>query len=344
MGFVILSDEAFLDHHDVSWHPECPERLEGIRRVLEQTGHWARAEIVPGREATVDELAAVHDRDYVESALRHMERGPGRFDADTFFSTGSRRASLLAAGGTIDMVDGVLDRRWDFGFALPRPPGHHATPRRAMGFCIFGNLALAARAALDSGKVERVLVFDWDVHHGNGTQEAFFDDPRVLFVSAHQWPFFPGSGLPDELGRGRGEGYSVNVPWPPGAGNDEYAFLVRELALPLIDEFRPELVLVSAGFDAHRDDLIGSMRVDDAGFAAMTRVLRDEAARLAGGRIAFVLEGGYNVDAMGRSVATVLDTMLGDDPEIPEDPPRSTYRDLVDRTRSAIRPFWKGVL
>jgi acetoin utilization deacetylase AcuC-like enzyme len=343
MTYCILYNEAFLEHHDVGYHPESPERLEAIRERLTGAGLWDRATILEGREATRGELAANHAAEYVDRALEHMRSAPGRFDADTFFSEGSRQASLLAAGGTVDLVQGVVDRTWDFGLALPRPPGHHATPTRAMGFCIFNNIAVAARAALESEQVERVLVFDWDVHHGNGTQDAFYEDERVMYVSTHQWPFYPGSGLSEEVGHGAGRGFTMNFPFPPGAGDEEYAFVMREALLPLLREFDPGLVLVSAGFDAHREDLLGSMRLSDAGYAAMTGLLARAVQETCGGRIAFVLEGGYNVEAQARSVEAVVRTMLGRDWEASEDAPRGPYREVVDRTRQQIRSHWKQI-
>jgi acetoin utilization deacetylase AcuC-like enzyme len=343
MDFAILYDDAFLEHHDVGYHPESPERLEAIRERLTDAGLWDQATILSGREATRGELAANHAAEYVDRALEHMRSAPGRFDADTFFSEGSRQASLLAAGGTVDLVAGVIDRTWDFGFALPRPPGHHATPTRAMGFCIFNNIAVAARAALDSGEVERVLVFDWDVHHGNGTQDAFYEDERVMYVSTHQWPFYPGSGLSEEVGHGAGQGFTMNFPFPPGAGDEEYAFAMREAILPLMREFDPGLVLVSAGFDAHRDDLLGSMRLGEEAYAAMTGLLAGAARETAGGRVAFVLEGGYNVEAQARSIEAVIRTMQGGQWEAIEDPPRAPYREVVDRTRQQLRSRWKSI-
>ncbi len=343
MSFAILYNDTFLEHHDVGYHPECPERLEAIRDVLTHSGLWTTATIVEGREATRGELAANHDPEYVDRALEHMRSAPGRFDADTFFSEGSRQASLLAAGGTVDLVAGVVERTWDFGFALPRPPGHHATPTRAMGFCIFNNVAVAARAALDAGSVERVLIFDWDVHHGNGTQDAFYEDERVMYVSTHQWPFYPGSGLSEEVGHGAGQGYTMNFPFPPGAGDEEYAFVMREAILPLMREFDPDLVLVSAGFDAHRDDLLGAMRLSGDGYAMMTGHLAEAARQACGGRIAFVLEGGYNIEAQARSIDTVIQTMLGSGWEAIEDPPRPAYREVVDRTRQQLGARWKAI-
>lgn len=343
MAFGILFDEQFLEHHDVRYHPECPERLTAVVGELQTRGLWERAQLLKGREATLEELKANHADAYVDAALEHMKRAPGRFDADTFFSEGSRSAALLAAGGTVDLVQEVVERRLDFGFALPRPPGHHATPTRAMGFCIFNNLAIAAHAALAGGQVERILVYDWDLHHGNGTQASFFADDRLLYISAHQWPFFPGSGLNDEIGEGAGEGYSVNVPWPPGAGNEEYCFLIREVVTPLAQEYRPQLILVSAGFDTHSEDLLGSMRVDENGYAAQTRLMADLARQHCEGRIAYVLEGGYNLEAEARGVATVFETMLGDEVEIPEGRPRQMHREIVDRTRKALAPHWKAI-
>jgi acetoin utilization deacetylase AcuC-like enzyme len=327
----------------VGYHPECPERIEAIRDHLEEEGLWARARILPGREATRAELASNHDPSYVDRELEHMRRAPGRFDADTFFSSGSRDASLVAAGGTVDMVKGILEGTWESGIALVRPPGHHATPTRAMGFCIFNNIAVAARAALDSGLAERILVYDWDVHHGNGTQDAFYDDDRVLYVSTHQWPFYPGSGLSEEVGEASGSGHTMNFPFPPGAGNAEYAFAMREAVLPLVDEFRPDILLVSAGFDAHRDDLLGAMRLDEDGYAALAAMLLAAARRVCAGRIGLVLEGGYNIEAQARSVAAVMRVLLGEQAEIPSDPPQERHRDVVDRTRGRLRQWWKGI-
>ncbi len=343
MSFGILLDDRFLAHHDTGYHPECPERLSAIRMELQDRGLWQRSRVTPGREATLDELTSNHSRAYVEAALERMQRAAGHFDADTFFSTGSREASLLAAGGTVDLVKAVIDRSLDFGLALVRPPGHHATPGRAMGFCIFNNIAIAARAALATGQVERILIYDWDVHHGNGTQDSFWGDDRVLYVSTHQWPFYPGSGLSDETGSGRGAGYTMNFPLPAGAGDDEFCFVMREAILPLAQEYHPDLILVSAGFDAHANDLLGSMRLTEDGYAAMTRVLADAAASLCKGRIAFVLEGGYHIESQARSVAAIVETMLGAQVEIPDGTPRQQHRDVIDRTRMALAHHWKSV-
>ncbi len=345
MKLGILWDDRFLDHQDAGYHPECPERLIAARSQLEDDGLWAESIVIAGREATVDELAANHSRTYVEKALDRMRGGPGHFDADTFFSSGSRLASLLAAGGTIDLAMGILDGSWQAGLALPRPPGHHVTPGRAMGFCIFNNIAVAARAALASGKAERILVFDWDVHHGNGTQDAFWEDDRVVFISIHQWPFYPGSGLPDEVGSGRGAGRTMNFPFPAGAGNAEYAAVIREVVVPVMSEHRPDIVLVSAGFDAHEDDLLGGMRLDEDGYAAMTRMLVEGSEGVCKSRIGFVLEGGYDIEAEARSISRVARTLVREEkPEIPEDRPRGPYREVMDRTLRNIAPSWKGLL
>jgi len=342
--FGILYDDAFLRHRAQGYHPECPERLAAAREFLEDAGLWAKAEVRGARPATPAELGACHDPRYVREALSALASPPGHFDADTFFSEGSLAASLGAAGGTIDLGRDVFDGKLAGGFALVRPPGHHATRGRAMGFCIFNNIAACAAALLESKRAERVWIVDFDVHHGNGTQDIFYPRGDLLFSSIHQWPFYPGSGTGDELGAGAGKGFTVNVPWPAGAGDDEYLSALRDFLVPLAEEFKPQAILASAGFDAHHEDLLGGMKLTREGYAGIAQLLLDAARRLCDGRLLFVLEGGYNVEASAEALGAIVAVMTGKKAATDAGPPGRRYKDSVDRTRSLLAPHWKGVL
>ena len=254
-------------------------------------------------------LTAVHPEAYVESIERLSARGGGAIDFDTVASAGSFGAALHAAGGAVRMVELLLDGEADRAFSAHRPPGHHALPERAMGFCLFNNIAVAARFALDRRELDRVLIVDWDVHHGNGTNDIFHADPAVLFVSIHQSPLYPGTGAASDTGEGDGQGFTVNLPVPPGTGDTEYAALIDETVAPLAYEYRPQLMLVSAGFDAHRDDPLADCDLTEAGFAAMTRSLC-QVADSVGAPLGCVLEGGYALEALGRSVAATMEALV----------------------------------
>ena len=254
----------------------------------------------PGR------LVRVHPESYVAAIENACRRAPARLDPDTAVSTGSWDSALLAAGAVVDACDAVAAGRLSNAFVCARPPGHHAETGRAMGFCLFNNVAVAARFLQAERGLGRIFVVDWDVHHGNGTQQIFEADDSVFYFSTHQYPFYPGTGAREERGRGRGEGFTLNVPLPAGTGDAEYLQVFREVLRPAIDAFKPELILISAGFDAHRDDPLASMEVTEAGFAAMTGIVRAAAEDHCGGRLVSVLEGGYNLDALARSVEAHL--------------------------------------
>jgi acetoin utilization deacetylase AcuC-like enzyme len=344
MSSAILYDEKFLDHEAVGYHPECPERLTGIMEHLQKAGLWEKSEIRPSRPATFDELTLCHSEGYVERALKTLENAPGHFDADTFFSEGSRDAALGAAGGTIDLAHAALDGEIDWGFGLVRPPGHHATVSRAMGFCIFNNAALASASAIQSGRCDRVWIFDWDVHHGNGSQDIFYHRKDVFYSSVHQWPFYPGSGTSDETGEGDGKGFTANVPYPSRAGDEEYLAVLSDLLIPIMKEFKPGLIVVSAGFDAHHEVLLGGMGLTPDGYAAMTRILKSAADEHCGGKMLFVLEGGYNIEAISDAAARVIEVMHGKEAALDAGAPGKRFRDYLDRTRLELAPYWKGVL
>jgi acetoin utilization deacetylase AcuC-like enzyme len=293
------------------------------------------------RDAGFEELARVHDEGYI----RRIEATRGReltvLDPDTSACSGSYAAALRAAGGVLSAVEAVLGGGYAGAFAAVRPPGHHAEADRAMGFCLFNNAAVAARSAVERHGLRRVLLVDWDVHHGNGSMHSFYECPEVLYFSVHQYPHYPGTGRVEEVGRGPGEGYTVNVPLPGGQGDTEYLAVFRELLRPLALAYRPELILISAGFDIHRDDPLADMRVTEAGFAWMARALREVAEACCPGRLVFTLEGGYDLAALASGVAAVLRTLLGEDPPpLGAQPADQSTRSVIARRRAQLAPQW----
>ena len=309
-GYVY--DPIFLEH-DLRGHPENAQRLVRVTGLLEETGTLARLIEVPARDISPGELAWNHRPDYVEQVRRVADRGGGHLDMDTYVVAGSYRAALRAAGGLIDLTAAVLEGRLEDGFGLVRPPGHHALRDRGMGFCLFNNVALAAYAALEKHSLERVLIVDFDVHHGNGTQDSFDKDPRVLYFSTHQYPHYPGTGHWQEVGQGEGQGTMANVPLSPGVGDAGYAFIFEGFLWPLAERFAPQLILVSAGYDAHWSDPLAGMTLSLAGYAHLARSLKSLAEALCGGKIVFTLEGGYNLDVLSCAVLNTFKVLLGDD-------------------------------
>jgi acetoin utilization deacetylase AcuC-like enzyme len=340
---AVVDDARFDAHEERSGdHPECPERLHAARNGLYARLPDSARELVPAREARHHELERLHRPEYVRHLESRLRDGYGNLDADTYFSPGTREAAWLAAGAAIDFAATLCSPRAQRGVALLRPPGHHAIPRASMGFCLFNNVALAARAALESG-LSRVAIVDWDVHHGNGTQDMFYDDPRVLFVSLHQFPFYPGTGAPHEIGHGAGTGYTANLALPAGSGDEAYGAAFREIALPLIGQYAPELVLVSAGFDAHARDPLASMELSTLTYAAMASSLIDAVDALGHGRIGFVLEGGYDLQALEASVSEVTRSLLGQRTELAEGRIRAAERAALDATRRSLEPHWTSL-
>ena len=304
---VFLSHPSSLDH-DTGEHPERILRIESIMRALGARDFlgYERLESPAAERGMLERVHTPAHIDRIETASR---AGTGTLDPDTFVSAGSYDAARHAAGGAVELVARLLEGgAGQVGFSAHRPPGHHATADRAMGFCLFNNVAVAARHALAELGVERVLILDWDVHHGNGTGDIFWDDDRVLFVSIHQSPLYPGSGAADERGGGRGQGYTVNLPVPPRSGDDTFVSLVRDVVAPRARDYRPQLVLVSAGYDAHADDPLADCAVTDAGYVAMTALVRDLGAELEA-PVGCVLEGGYDVDALARCVVLTMETL-----------------------------------
>jgi len=301
------------------------------------------------RAASEDELAAVHERDYireVEQAARKAGeayasggRITRRFATDTYVSAKSYEAAIRAAGAGLTAIDAIMSGEVDNAYCLVRPPGHHAVAESAMGFCLFNNVAVAAHYALDRYNLERVMIMDFDVHHGNGTQEMFYDDPRVLYFSTHQAPFYPGTGLADERGEGEAEGTTINVPLPASTGYETFEPIFRQVMAPAADRFNPQLILVSAGFDAHWDDPLGQLNLSTAGFAQLMNVIIEEAKFLCKGRLVLVQEGGYSLDAMSACVATCINLLLGDDAAVDSlgQAPHMPYRINTDVLIAELR-------
>jgi acetoin utilization deacetylase AcuC-like enzyme len=309
-----------------------------MRRGIAAAGLEPRLELCRPRSAATAELLRVHTAAHLSRVAAARGRHV-RFDADTQAGPRSYEAALLAAGAVIEAVERTLEGHIQRALCAVRPPGHHAESDRAMGFCLFNNVAAAAAHALAKG-LERIAVVDFDVHHGNGTQAIFYRDPRVLYVSSHAYPFYPGTGALSELGTGPGQGFTVNLPLPPGMGDAEYARVYREIVEPILSAFDPELVLVSAGFDPHRDDPLAGMELSAGGFAELAGVCLRGAEGAARGRAVFALEGGYDLEAVAESGAAVAGVLLGE-PAPPLDTRRSLRLEpLIDGYRRALAPFW----
>jgi acetoin utilization deacetylase AcuC-like enzyme len=304
---IAISDPRMEGHDPGPGHPESPARLRAVREALARLGGIAHRD---AREIAPALLSRVHTPAYL-AAIALVEGASAQLDADTVVSAGSGLAARLAAGAAIQAVDAVFDGEDTRVFAAVRPPGHHALPDRSMGFCVYGNAALAAERARERG-AGRVWVVDWDVHHGNGTQAVFASRADVLFCSVHQEaPFWPGTGRAHEIGRGEGRGYTVNCPLPPSSGDADHLAVFERLFAPIAESFRPDFVVISAGFDAHRADPLGGQRVTEEGFAALAGAVVAMADRYAGGRVVALLEGGYDLDALGRSTAAVCQVLAG---------------------------------
>ena len=327
MNFALLTHPEFQKHrtHD---HPERPERLKAIDEILERGDFGCDLIGFQARAATDEELLTCHRQEVLDTVAALTESGGGHIDPDTYMNQWSESAARLAVGGGIDLCRAVLEGRFERGFVAARPPGHHATPSRSMGFCLFSTVAIVAKVCADQGK--RVLVFDWDVHHGNGTQDCLYEHGGTCFVSIHQSPFYPGTGYPDERGTGEGQGLTYNIPLPAGCGDAEYLLAYERVVRPVIRQYDPHLILVSAGFDAHQTDLLGAMKVTRSGFARLARAVAEDAdATSAKGKLVGFLEGGYHLGGLAESVEATLQVWTGK--ESSAVPDRTRPDDLVKR-------------
>jgi acetoin utilization deacetylase AcuC-like enzyme len=333
----LVDDDLFLLHRAPYDHPEHPGRLSAIRDRIRRQELDTLCESVSARAATDEELERVHTPELVALVDETASHDFLQLDPDTYTCRDSAKAARFAAGGLVDLCAEVAAGQLDNGLALLRPPGHHAEAGRPMGFCLFNNVAVAARALQSAGRAEKVLIVDWDLHHGNGTQHSFWQDPTVLYFSTHQFPFYPGTGAVEEVGGGDGRGYTVNVAWRGGMGDAEYLAAFDRVLLPIARAFAPDLVLVSSGFDAADGDPLGEMRLSAAGYAAMTARLRE----LAGGRLVLALEGGYNLDAISRAAEACLRVLLGEPAPAPDGAkPSNGATAVLDAVIRAQRPYW----
>ncbi len=343
----IVKDARYLQHSAGFFHPESPERLAAIYEMLENPlMDWKFTHIEP-REAAHKEIEMIHSPSYVKFIASTAGQRCVYLDPDTSTSPETYEIAKLAVGGVCNAIDSVFNGEVDNAFAFIRPPGHHAEKDTAAGFCVFNNIAIGAMHAISKYGLKRILIVDWDLHHGNGTQHSFYRDPRILYFSTHQYPYYPGTGSLQEFGQGEGEGYTINVPLREGAGDSAFVKIYRRILQPVALEFKPELVLLSAGFDTHFQDPLGGMRVTPEGFAAMARLLLNIAETCCQGRFAAALEGGYHIAGLTRSVKAVLEEML-DETHVSDE--RLSFLEkeadeeteqLINKVISRIRPYWK---
>jgi len=341
MSLILISSDRFAEHQTPPGHPERPQRAESMDVVATE---WRQrgGEVVAPRQATHEQLARVHDAGY----LRRMAETAGHalaLDADTYTSPETHEIAQLAAGAAVDAVERVMGGPHKMALALVRPPGHHAERSRAMGFCFFNNIAVATAHARTLG-AQRIAIADYDVHHGNGTQHMFESNPNVLYISMHQYPFYPGTGAADEVGVGAGGGFTVNLPMEAGAVDEDYRVVFAEVVVPVLRQFKPDLLLVSAGFDAHERDPLANMRLTADAFAAMTMELRAVAAECCDERMMLITEGGYDLRALTSSLDAVVTTLAS--PLAPAPWPKSETaavrgRVSAETTRRALSPFWR---
>jgi acetoin utilization deacetylase AcuC-like enzyme len=335
MAGVFLAHPSSLEH-DTGAHPERAARITAIEHEL-AARDWLGFERITSPPVDRALLSAVHPESHIAAVERLSASGGGAIDPDTLTSGGSFEAALHAAGGAVRMVEMLLDGQADYGFSAHRPPGHHATSTRSMGFCLFNNVAVATRYALDVRGLERVLVVDWDVHHGNGTNDIFHATDLVLFVSIHQVPLYPGTGPATDVGEAAGEGFTVNLPVPPGSGDETFRSLLDHVAVPLAQAYRPQLVLISAGYDAHREDSLADCRVTEQGYAALASSMRHVAGSLEA-PVGCVLEGGYALEPLARSVAATMEALAA--PAAIE-PAETPVVPLAEAARQRLRAWWE---
>ncbi len=343
MNTALIYHEDYLKHSAGPYHPESKERLIAIMEIFRQTGILEQVNLLTPERCSDEDILLVHTHEHLEYIKKLSEGGGGPIDADTYCREDTYDIARLAAGGEILAGRSVIEKKADNAFALIRPPGHHVTKGRAMGFCYFNNVAIMIRYLQKNCNVKKACIFDWDVHAANGTMDIFYEDPSVLNISMHQDPrtIYPGTGFIDQVGEKEGEGYTINIPVPPGTGDADYVYILNEFVLPRIERFKPDFIAISAGFDSHRDDPLGSLSVTEKGYCKMTSSLLNLAKRLCQGRMVVELEGGYNLDAIAKSTYAVINVLLGLEQEIEiEDEPSKPIKDLRLALDKKFNALW----
>ena len=340
-GLGYLLDKRYLLHNPDKQHPESPQRLIAIQQMLDAADLEDHFERLHPRVATADELALIHSHSHILRVEEAAKRAPAYLDMDTPVSSDSYQTALLAAGGVLRCVDAVCSENLRRVFAFVRPPGHHADRERASGFCLFNNVAVAAAYALKEHKLQRVAIVDMDVHHGNGTQSCFYSNPRVLYISTHQYPFYPGSGSFNEVGRGEGRGYTLNFPLPEGAGDSTFVPIYSKIVSAVLDQFLPQLILVSTGLDGHYKDPVGGLSLTPAGYASAAGSLMLSADRHCGGNICFVLEGGYDLQALKDCSSAILAEMKKQPPDELSVRESSLFKQISRQAAKYSAGIWK---
>ena len=339
----IIRHPIFKKHINSVLHPETPERLAAIDRAIASHELGDLIIDIQPRLAEIEEIGRVHATSYIQLVSETENQKHTDFDWDTGANQYSFEAARYAAGAAIVAVDTALKDPAKPVYALVRPPGHHAEKSKAMGFCLFNNLAIAAEHAIATYGIRRILIFDWDVHHGNGTMHSFYDRSDIAYVSIHQFPHYPGTGSEDEIGEAEGKGYTINIPLPPGSTDTEYRFVVDEILIPFIREYRPELALISAGFDAHTNDPLSSMYVSSSMFSDMALLVKQEITKTTAGALVLALEGGYNLPALEESNALLIRALCGaaDVREISPEPVDQSAVSVADTLKGLLSPYWR---
>ena len=337
---MLVVDRRYMNHFAGRVHPERPARIEAMIEMANGLKRSALIHSAP-REAAIEELTLCHSEEYVATVEQTAQCERTDFDPDTHASAETWATARLAAGGVLTAVEAVLDGEVNNAFAIVRPPGHHALPQRAMGFCFFNNIAVTASWLVKVRGIRRVLILDWDVHHGNGTQDIFYESPEVLYMSTHQYPFYPGTGWLDQIGSGPGTGFTVNAPMPAAFGDNEYLRVFDQLLLPIGRQFKPDFILISAGFDCHYLDPLGGMRITENGFIEMTRRLQRLADECCEGRMVAALEGGYNLQALAECGRSVIDELGRDDDEhVTASNDGERAQPIIQRAQYFLQNYW----
>jgi acetoin utilization deacetylase AcuC-like enzyme len=341
----LVTSPEYLKHIPPYRHPENPERLKTILNLLKEKKIFEKVLNIEPEEAKIEDIQTTHLPFYIEEVKKISLSGGGNLDPDTYLCSETYKIALLASGGVLQATEFVIENKVKNAVALIRPPGHHAEKDRGMGFCIFNNIAIAANFAKKKG-LNKILIVDWDLHHGNGTQNIFYGDEKVLYFSTHQYPYYPGTGSIQEIGTGKGRGYTINIPLPGGCGDSDYEYIFNEILIPVSEKFKPEIIFISAGFDAHYLDPLGGMNLSSRGYGNLTEIVKSIAENFCEGKIVVALEGGYNLDALANSVLFLINSLAELNLEIEDFSPlkkrevSSSVKNIIKEVKSFLKEYW----